>query len=90
MIKSMPNIVPVNGHLIVRPQTHKSLLPTENGTFDELGIVLARPWWNFWWAKRGDEVWFDSWLAAKHPTGENDEYVWLIRWQDVRAKRNGI
>lgn len=32
----------------------------------------------------GDKVFFDSWLAAKYPKNEN-EYFWLVKWEDVRA-----
>lgn len=38
---------------------------------------------------KGDKVYFDSWLAAKYPTGEHDErgekrFYWLVKWEDVR------
>lgn len=34
--------------------------------------------------KKGDKVYFDSWLAAKFP--KNDiEWYWLVKWEDVRA-----
>lgn len=32
----------------------------------------------------GTKVFFDSWLAAKYPKNE-DEYYWLVKWEDVRA-----
>lgn len=32
----------------------------------------------------GDKVYFDSWLAAKYPNGE-DGFYWLVKWEDVRA-----
>jgi hypothetical protein len=79
---------PVNGHLVIDPLKQTTFLPTDKGTFDEVGIVLSeRPWYKFWWAKRGEKVWFDSWLSSKHPTGEDDNYFWLVKWRDVKAKK---
>lgn len=82
-------ITPVNGHLIIQPRKQETFLPTERGTFQEIGIITARPWYMFWKVKTGDEVYFDSWLSAKYPTGEGDEEFYLVPWKDVRAiKRN--
>lgn len=33
----------------------------------------------------GDRVYFDSWLASKYPTGEEDKTFWLINYDDIRA-----
>lgn len=34
----------------------------------------------------GKRVYFDSWLAAKYPKEGNDkEFYWLVKWEDVRA-----
>ena len=81
----MNNIKPVNGHLIINPRVHSTFLPTEKGMFEEIGIVAARPWYKFWWPRRGDEVFFDSWLSSKYPTGEGDEYFYLVPFKDIRA-----
>lgn len=90
-------IIPVNGHLIVKPKTNKTFLPTEKGTFQEIGIVEAIPqvmtgsymgvisYRNEFDVNIGDEVYFDSWLSAKYPTGEGDEEFYLVPWKDVRA-----
>lgn len=39
----------------------------------------------------GDTVFFDSWLAACYPTGEEDKVFWLVNYEDVRAiqKKHG-
>lgn len=37
----------------------------------------------------GDKVYFDSWLAAKFPAEEKDEFYWLVKWEDVRAVEHG-
>lgn len=38
--------------------------------------------------KRGDKVFFDSWLAAKYPKPNaisNDDFFWLVKFEDIRA-----
>lgn len=84
-------IIPVNGHLIVKPKANKTFLPTEKGTFQEIGEVvlvanLVSEVNTFGeMPEIGDEVYFDSWLSAKYPTGEGDEEFYLVPWKDVRA-----
>lgn len=79
-------IKPKNGHLIIKPRSQQTFLPTERGTFQEIGIVIS--WsWKFWWPQKGDEVFFDSWLASKYPTGEGDEEFYLVSIKDIRAIR---
>ena len=100
-------IKPVNGHILIKPLEHKTFLPTEKGTFQEIGVVvdmseelkshnkIAFLEYNFTFYKVdakveiGDEVYFDSWLSAKYPTGEGDGEFYLVPFKDVRAiKRN--
>jgi hypothetical protein len=85
-------IQPTNGHLLVKPMIHQTLLPTEKGHFDEIGEVVdwampqSREEWEFIAnLEVGDKVFYDSWLAAKYPSGEGDEEIWLIPFKDVRA-----
>ena len=86
----MQKIKPINGHLVIEPLKHSTFLPTEKGTFDEVGIVLIRPWYKFWYPNKGSKAWFDSWLASKHPTGEGDNFFWLVKYADIRAiQKNG-
>lgn len=36
--------------------------------------------------KKGDKVYFDSWLAAKYPKGDgSDGFYWLVKFEDIRA-----
>lgn len=95
-------ITPVNGHLIIQPRESKTYLPTDRGTFEEIGIViaiaedvlqasspLAALSTKEAKVKIGDEIYFDSWLSSKYPTGDGDEEFYLVPWKDVRAiKRN--
>ena len=80
-------IVPINGHVLIKPLVHESLLPTEKGTYDEVGIIIdiAEDIINSFRLSENDKVWFDSWRASKHPTGESDEYFWLVPHKDLKA-----
>lgn len=78
-------IRPINGHLIIEPRKQETFLPTERGTFQEIGVVKSRPWYMAFRVNIGDEIYFDSWLSSKYPTGENDEEFYLVPWKDVRA-----
>ena len=95
----MNEIVPVNGHLLVKPVEHKSILPSEKGLYEEIGEIIEiasdiRAGYNYkagGAADReamihiGDKVFFDGWRSAKYPTGNDDEFITLVRWEDVRA-----
>lgn len=35
--------------------------------------------------RKGDKVYFDSWLAAKFPKVGTKDFYWLVKWEDVRA-----
>lgn len=76
-------IIPINNHILIEPLKHESFVSSDRQTYEEVGVVLETfpqsP------AKRGDKVFFDSWLAAKYPTGKGDEYFWLVRSEDIRA-----
>lgn len=78
----MKKLKPVNGHLIIEPVKHEAFIATQNETYQEIGVVVAvddAP------VKVGDKVYFDSWLAAKFPTEKDDEYLWLVKWEHIRA-----
>jgi co-chaperonin GroES (HSP10) len=78
-------IIPVNNHLLITPLEHKTFLPTEKSSYDEIGIIEEVGFTTAIPVKKGDKVYFDSWLAAKLPKGSGDEYFWLVKWDDVRA-----
>lgn len=89
-------IQPVNGHILIQPEVHETFMQQQTDTYEEIGVVLAVP---MEWdqvpgtgipvdqapVKRGDKVYFDAWLAAKFPGEKDDEFYWLVKWEDVRA-----
>lgn len=84
----MTKISPVNGHLLIEPVKHEAFIASQNDSYQEIGEVVVVP--ADICAKYGlkpkDKVYFDSWLAAKYPKeGSNDDYYWLVKWEDVRA-----
>ena len=61
-------------------------------TYEEIGIVVevgkALPYdsqGNVYFINKGDKVFFDSWLAARYPTGNGEDFLWLVKWEDIRA-----
>lgn len=78
-------IKPVNGHLLIEPLTHESFVASEKGQYEEIGVVIDVDT-NLLVSlcKKGDKIYFDSWLACKYPKNDK-EYYWLVRWEDVRA-----
>ena len=84
------NIRPVNNHILIEPLKHESFIPTDKGTYEEIGVVLAVPEHNnanseYNGLLIGKRVYFDSWLAGKFPTGKGSEYFWLVSWSDIKA-----
>lgn len=91
-------ITPVNSHILIEPVKHESFMATQKGTYEEIGVVLefdescipldytsgksAGQLVSL--LKKGDKVYFDSWLAAKYPKND-EEWYWLVKWEDVRA-----
>ena len=65
----------------------KTFMTTDKQTYEEIGTVIDASADNGLMGelKAGDKVYFDAWLAAKYPTGEGDNYYWLVKWEDVRA-----
>lgn len=74
-------IKPVNNHILIEPLKHDSFIPIDKGTYEEIGIVIE----GNEQVLKGDKVYFDGWLAAKYPTGKDDEFFWLVNWNDVKA-----
>lgn len=76
-------IKPVNGHILITPESHNGFVATQQTSYDEIGIVLDSANEFF---KKGTRVYFDSWLAKKYPIkGEVDGFYWLVHESDVVA-----
>lgn len=82
-------IQPVNNHLLIEPLKHESFMASQRETFEEIGVVIATGGYRLDCPdlQVGTRVFFDSWLAAKYPKGE-DGYYWLVKWNDIRAIDN--
>ncbi len=91
-------IQPVNNHLVIEPIAHDGFMASQNDTYQEIGVVIAfaeelkgtlidSNEVGLVKLKRGDKVFFDSWLAAKYPKegSTTGEFYWLVKWSDVRA-----
>lgn len=88
-------IKPVNGHLLIEPLKQETFMAKEGGVYEEIGVVLdfQEPLADnkgiyintLGKLKKGYKVYFDSWLAAKYPTGKGQDFLWLVKWDDVRA-----
>lgn len=89
----------MNGHLLIEPLVQDQFIASGNDRYQEIGVVIAydpdfdsdRMVWNGTTVSEppklisvGDKVYFDSWLAAKFPNG-NDAFYWLVKWEDIRA-----
>lgn len=92
-------IQPINGHILIKPLKHEGFVASSKETYEEIGEVLefdvsisgvsdANPYEvrrSLAPVRIGDRVYFDSWLAAKYPTGTGNEFFWLVKFEDVRA-----
>lgn len=94
-------IKPVNSHIVIEPLKHDSFISSQKESYEEIGVIVDYDYkiksGDFFYGNNGDKifqyvilnigdkVYFDSWLAAKYPKGNNGEYYWLVKWEDIRA-----
>jgi hypothetical protein len=77
-----------NSFLQIAPLEHRTLLPGESTTYNEIGIVLAKPFWLFS-VKVGDKVRFDRFLAYKFPReGDDNSFDWFVKMSEVISSEN--
>lgn len=88
---------PINGHVQVKLVKHEEFIATAKTSYEEIGEVLSvcpslievngliarTP------LHAGDKVYFDSWLAAKYPSGVEGEFYWLVPFKNIRAVEYG-
>lgn len=86
------NICPINNHILIKPVKYDNFISQEKETYEEVGIVVEidKSVINTYAIQIGDKVFFDSWLAAKYPTGKNNEYFWLVKFEDIRALEKNV
>lgn len=86
-------IIPINGYIQIEPVEHEEFMATAQTTYDEVGVVVSTAYDGvISFPPRfdvGDKVYFDSWLASKYPKG-NNEYYWLVKYEDIRAYEKAI
>lgn len=87
----MKTFIPINGHIEIEPLTQEGFVVEQNAHYEEKGRIIEvaddpkiDP------KLVGCIAYFDSWLAKKYATGENDaqgqpKYRWLVKFEDVSA-----
>ena len=84
-------IIPINGHLIVKPVKHESLLPSEKDLFEQIGEVMSIcdlsnvAGTSSEVPNIGERVYFDPWQVGKYPSGEGDEEFWVVPFKHIKA-----
>lgn len=81
------DIIPINGHILIKPVVHKSILPTDKEVYEEMGEVIRLADDLKTNIEIGDFVFYDGWQDAKYKTGNGDEIIRLVMFKDVRAIR---
>lgn len=82
----MKHLKPVNKHILIEPIKRESFIAYSENKYQEKGVVVSVsedlkeiP------ATVGSVVYFDAWLACKYPGASEDEWYWLVKWEDVRG-----
>lgn len=81
-------MIPINDYVQIEPVEHEDFMALSKTTYDEIGVVLQINRLNSAF-KVGDKVYFDSWLASKYPKG-NNEYYWLVKYEDIKAYESAV
>ena len=76
-----------NSFLQISPLEHKTLLPGESTTYNEIGIVLAKDE-SITEIEIGDKVRFDRFLAYKFPREGSDESDWFVKMSEIISSEN--
>ena len=75
---------PLNKHLLLKPIPLTDFIEGQS-KFDEKGEVLALAD-GISEVEIGDVVYFDSYLCARYPSEDPENPLWLVEYQDLRAK----
>jgi len=82
----MNMLKPVNNHLLIKPVKHETFVQSQRETYEEIGTVLDfDPLITHALLAVGCKVYFDAWLAGKYPSEVDDEFYWLVNFDDVKA-----
>lgn len=87
-------MIPINGHVLIEPVEYESFIASQKETYEEIGIVIDLGFPEYEYTntglmpvhgpRKGDKVYFDSWLAAKYPKGGGGHY-WLVPFSSIKA-----
>jgi len=78
-------ILPLNNHILVSPIGRPDFVEGMSA-YDEMGIVLEVGM-GINELEIGETVYFDSFLIAKYPGDTPETPVWLVKYEDIRAKQ---
>jgi len=77
---------------MIQPLETDTFMARERTTYEEVGTIIDLPdvhgseVASYGGLRRGDLVYFDSWLAKKYPVkGTTDQFVWFVKKEDVVA-----
>ena len=72
-----------NSFLQISPVEHRTLLPGEPTTYNEIGTVLAKDD-SITDIQIGNKVRFDRFLAYKFPReGDDNSYDWFVKYSEI-------
>ncbi|MDE2232922.1 MAG: hypothetical protein KGJ90_02205 [Patescibacteria group bacterium] len=77
-------IIPINGHILIKPLSRETMYMSNQTSYEERGEVLSLGAAIYPDLHVGDAVYFDSWLAAKYFDASGNEH-WLIPYDKIRA-----
>lgn len=83
-------VFPINSHVLIEPAKEETAFSSSQQTYEERGKVLELPLAHgsetsvYGGIKKGDYVYFDSWVAARYKDAEGNEH-WVVPFDHIRA-----
>lgn len=73
----------LNKYLKVEPVDHEEFVVAMNGTYEEIGVVVAKDE-SITDIPLGAKVYFDSYIAKKYPIlGEVNKFQWFVPYSEI-------
>lgn len=74
----------INGYLKIEPVEQDSFMASENTSYEEVGVVVARDENECVDIPVGATVFFDSFMAKKYPVkGEFGRFQWFVHRNEI-------